>query len=369
MKVRKVSTPADRRAFLDLPATLYRDRPLWVAPLRRDERAMMNRRHPFYRHSDAAFFVLERDGTVVGRIAVLDHRRWNTHHGTRSAIFTLFEVVDDEAAAQALFDAAASWGRERGLTDLIGPMGMLPDDGHGILVEGFELPPAMGVGYHPPYYDRLVKSAGFAKATDYLSGRLAVDHEVPAEVFAAADAAAAVAGYQVKRFTTRRELRRWVEPFRVLYNEAFAGNWEFAPIDPAEMAATARRFMSVSDPRLVGVLLHGKDVAGYLLILPDISEALRRAHGRLTPWAVVRIMRAVRRADRVSLLGFGIAPTHRGDGANLVLYATLARQAANFHFTSAEAIQVEEGNVPMMRNMATLGVPWDKRHRIYRRDI
>ena len=348
MQIRQVTRRADRRAFIGLPARLYADLPLWVPPLHRDERFMMSRRHPFYRHSEAAFFVVEDDREVVGRIAVLDHRRWNDHSG-------------------ALFDTAATWAAKRGLTGLAGPMGMLPTDGHGILVEGFEVAPVLGVGYHPDYYDRLIKATGFIKATDYLSGRLAVDHDLPPEVFAAADAVAATAGYTITTPGTRRELRRWLEPLGVAYNSSFTNNWEYAPIDAAELKAIAAQFVPVSDPRLIGFLMHGSEVAGYILILPDIAAAVRQARGRLTPLAVLRIMRAVKTTPRVNLLGFGIAPGHRGEGANLVMYATLARRAADFRFTSAEVVQVDEANAAMMRNMARLGVPWTKRHRVYRR--
>ena len=367
MEIREVTGRHDRRAFLDLPSRVYADLPLWVAPLRRDERFMLGRRHPFHRHSTAAFFVAEDRSGIVGRIAVLDHRRWNQHRGTRDAIFTLFESVDDESVATALFETAAAWAQRRGLADMVGPIGMLPSDGHGVLVEGFELPPVLGVGYHPPYYDRLIKASGFVKATDYLSGRLAVDHDVPAEILAAADTAAAEGGYTVTTLRSRRELRKWAARIGELYNGTFQSNWEHIPVDDAEIKVMANQFLPIADPRLIAFLTHGDDIAGYLLILPDVSAAVRRARGRLTPRGLVGILRSVRTTREVILLGFGISPPHRGTGANLVMYATLARKAAEHRFRSAEVVQVEEGNTAMMRNMAALGVPWTKRHRIYRR--
>jgi len=367
MEIGEVAGHRNRRAFLDLPGRVYADLPLWVAPLRREERRMLDPRHPFYRHSTAAFFVAEDHGEVVGRIAVLDHRRWNQHRGSRDAIFTLFESIDDESVATGLFEAAAQWATSRGLVDLVGPIGMLPSDGHGVLVEGFELPPVLGVGYHPPYYDRLIKAAGFIKATDYLSGRVAVDHDVPAALFAAADAAAAAGGYRVVTLRSRRELRRWAPRIGELYNGTFQSNWEHIPVDEAEIRAMADQFLPIADPRLIAFLEHGDDIAGYLLILPDVASAVRRARGRLTPGAVLSVLRAVRTTREVILLGFGITPPHRGAGANLVMYATLARKAAEHRFRSAEVVQVEEGNIAMMRNMGALGVPWTKRHRIYRR--
>ena len=126
MEIRQVTGHRDRRAFLDLPSRVYADLPLWIAPLRRDERFMLGERHPFYRHSAAAFFVAEARGEVVGRIAVLDHRKWNEHRGSNDAIFALFESIDDESVATTLFEAAAAWALPRGLADMAGPIGMLP---------------------------------------------------------------------------------------------------------------------------------------------------------------------------------------------------------------------------------------------------
>ena len=157
------------RRFVGLPFDLYRDCPPWCPPLRRDVAHAMDReRHPFYRHSDAEFFLAEDGGRAVGRIAVMENRRFNAARGRRDAFFYFFESGDDPEVAGALVGAAADWARARGLDTLIGPKGFLPGDGLGILVEGFEHPVAMGVPYHHPYYDGLLAGCGLEKETDYL---------------------------------------------------------------------------------------------------------------------------------------------------------------------------------------------------------
>lgn len=370
MRVYQVgSGRSDRRRFVSFPHDLYRDEPLWLPTMRADEMSALEPSHPFYRHSEAAFLIAEDAGRVVGRIGVFEHRPSNEFRGSRAAFFGYFESIDDQEVADALLAAAAEWARPRGLDTLVGPKGLLPSDGHGVLVDGFDLPPALGVAYHHRYYDRLIVGAGLAPATDYVSGRLAVSHDVPDQVFAMADAAAAAGGYELKTFTSKRQLKPWILRLGRMYNETMSGNWEYTPVDDVEIEAMAERFLPIVDPRLIVLLMQGDDIVGHLLLLPDVSDTIRAIRGRLLPFGWVRLLRAVKRTRKVTILAMGLVPGHRGAGANLVIYAALARGAHNYHFESAEVAQVEEGNTAMMRNLETLSVPWTKRHRMYRRDL
>ena len=147
----------DRHRFLRFPFTLYRNHPLWVPPIRPDAELQLNRdKHPFYEHSDAGFFVAERDGKVVGRIAALENRPYNAYHQACTARFYLFECTDDREVASALFERVFEWARARGLNKVIGPKGFGPLDGYGILVEGFEHRPAMTMMNYNVHGDDIV---------------------------------------------------------------------------------------------------------------------------------------------------------------------------------------------------------------------
>ena len=369
MQIVEVDSPTLRREFLGLPLRISGHHSLWIAPLRRDEKFAMSRSHPFYRHSEAQFFLAREKQRTIGRIAALHHSRWNQHRGRNDVLFTMFDCYDDPTAARGLIDAVDVWGQSRGATRLVGPIGMLPSDGNGILVEGFDHPPALGAGYHLPYYDTILSGAGLTKATDYLSGQLRVDHQLSPEILSAADTAAQRDGFEVRALRTRRALKVWVPRFRDIYNTTFRGNFEFSPIDEVDMAFLGKRVLRIADPKLLVLVTAGSEIAGYVIILPDVVDAVRRARGRLGPVAVARILRAVRTTRRVSIVGFGIMPQYRKTGANLVVYAALARRAAAHRFESAEVIHVDEGNTAMMRNMTDLGVPWTKRHRIYQKSL
>jgi hypothetical protein len=125
--------------FVQFHYDLYRGTPQWVPPFYTDIKLMLNRKkHPFFEHSDGDFFIALRDKEVVGRIAILENRPFNKYHQTTKAQFYLFDTINDVDVARALFDRAAEWCKERGLTEIVGPKGLSSFDGYGIQIEGFE---------------------------------------------------------------------------------------------------------------------------------------------------------------------------------------------------------------------------------------
>ena len=365
--------PGDRRGvarFAAVPFGLYRDDPRWVPPLHNEIRwSMDGRRHPFYRHGDAGFFATGA-GEDPGRVAVIENRTFNTHHNRRDAFFYYFDAGNDLSMTAALFKEAADWARRRGLTRLVGPKGLLPMEGFGILVEGYEHPPALGVPYNHPYYAGLLEGVGFSKETDFISGRVSIDqHSVPRQLLDLADAVSDSAGYEIKRFRSRRELRRWIPQIAAVYNRTFSDNWEFWPLSDDEANAVLKRVAAIADPHLIMMLLCRGELVGHFFVIPNLSEALRRSGGRLLPFGWVTLLRARSRTTKVDFLGIGLIPEHRGTGASAVIFAEIGRKAPDSRFRSAELVQVDENNEPILRSLETIGVEWHKRHRIYSKEL
>ncbi len=173
VEVKQVDTESRRDVarFIEVPFRLYRGHPLWVPPIRMDVRTRLNRqKHPFHEHSDAEFYLAERGGEDVGRIAVIENKPYNRYHDKRQAQFYFFECVEDLGVAQALMERAFAWAAERGLTQIVGPKGFGPLDGYGMLVEGYEFRPAMTMmNYNPPYYPAFMLELGFQKEVDFVS--------------------------------------------------------------------------------------------------------------------------------------------------------------------------------------------------------
>lgn len=353
--------------FLRLPHALYRGEARWVPPLDRDAALVFDRRrHPFYDHSDAVFFLALHERRVVGRVAALDHRPYNDTHGVRYAFFSLFESEDDPEVAAALFNAVSAWARGRGLTDLVGPRGVGPLDGYGLLVDGFDHRQLMTMtGYNPPSYPRLVEGLGFRKEVDFVSYRLSRRTFVlPEAVRAAAERAART--FRVVRHPSMAALVRAACRIGGTYNRAFAGNWEFYPLSDREVNFVIDQVRPLADHRLITFIAAADETVGFVLAFADVSRALQTMGGRLTPWGVARLLLERRRATTVALNGAGVLPEFQGRGVNALLYAQIEHAVRQARFDEAELPQVAETATRMRRDLERLGAVACKTHRVYR---
>ena len=363
---------AQVRRFTDIPFRLYAVHPQWVPPLLMDVRTMLNRqKHPFYEHSAADFFVAVRDGRDVGRIAALENTRFNATHGTRQAQFYLFECEDDQEAAAALFDRVFEWARGRGLDHVVGPKGFGVLDGYGLLVEGYEHRQMMTMmNYNYEYYPRLVEALGFEKEVDFVSCYIkAEDFRLPERIHRIAERVKRRGSLSVKRFRTKRELIKWTGRIGVTYNRAFVDNWEYYPLTEREIDFLVSNLVTVANPRLIKIITHGEDVVGFLFGFPDVSAALQRARGCLTPWGLADLLLELRRTQWVAINGAGILPEFQGRGGNTLLYTEMENTIREFGYQHADLTQVAETAVQMRSDLVNLGGKPYKNHRVYVRGI
>ena len=362
------------RAFLDLPFRLYRDTPQWVPPLASDAARMLDRKsHPFYAHSDAAFFLAQQGNDVVGRIAALDNANYNAYNHERTAFFFLFECADDPLAAQALFEAAFAWARARGLTKIIGPKGFTALDGLGLLVKGFAHRPAFGIPYNPAYYDALVAAAGFETDGDIVSGYLdpkALNAARFEQISRLAERVKQRRGLRIARYTRRSELRQHAVPALLrLYNEALGDTTGNTPLSADEVKTMADQIAWFAYPELIKIVMKDDDPVGFLLAYPDVSAACQRTGGRLFPLGWMDFLREFKRTRWVNINGVGISEKYRGMGGTAVLFDEMRKSVIEGGFAHADCVQVGVENSKMQRELRYLGIYFYKTHRMYRRAL
>ncbi len=364
------SDPKDVERFVQFPFHLYRDCPQWVPPLVSSARKQLNReKNPFFRHSDAEFFLALQGKEVVGRIAVLEPRKRNAYRGRKEAYFYLFEVVEDIEVARALFAAAFDWARSRGLEEISGPSGFLPGDGLGALVKGFEHRPAMGITYNYAYYDGFIKDSGFRKQTDYYSCYLPGTLELPERFKRIARKVRERRGFRVLDFRSKRELWAIVPQVVDAYNAAFVENRDFVPITGEDAQRIAKRLIEMTQPDLVKIVAKGDKIVGFLFGFPDVSAALQRCRGRLYPFGLPMILWEARRTKWINFNGAGILPQYQGLGANAVLYYEMYKTVRERGFLHADLVQINEQNMKMVQELEALGAEVYKKHRIYEREL
>jgi hypothetical protein len=361
------------RRFVQLPYRLYRECPQWVPPLLVDAYTYLNRKkHPFHEHSDVDFFLAMRDGRDVGRIAAIENKPFNKYHNTKKADFYLFDCENDPEAAAAMFNTVSDWAKARGLDSVVGPKGMGPLDGYGVLVFGHEHRQTMTMlNYNFPYYEQLVEAQGFVKEVDFVSCFLPADKfQIPERVERITQRVMQRGGLRVKKFRNKRELVAWAPRIGKTYNDAFVNNWEYYPLSQREIDFVVDNIMTIADHRLIKIITHGDDVVGFLFAFHDVSAALQRARGRLFPFGLIDILLELRRTDTVAVNGMGILPEHQGHGGNAMLYSEMGHTLFDFkQFVHVEMTQVAETTEQMRADLKNLNGVEYKNHRVYRRNI
>jgi len=361
------------RRFVEFYYELYKDCPYWVPPLYMDAYLPLNRKkHPFFQHSEADFFLAVRDGEVVGRICAGENKPFNEYHKTKKAQFYFFDAIDDLEVARALFDTVFDWARARGLDTLIGPKGLSPFDGYGILIEGFEQRQMMTMmNYNYDYYPKLVEALGFEKEVDFVSCYLPSEaFKIPERVERIAQRVLARGNLWVKHFKSKKELVSWAQRIGETYNRTFIHNWEYYPFSQGDIDYAVQNVFMVADPQLIKLIMHGDDIVGFLFAFPDVSAALQRAKGRLFPFGLVDLLLEMKRAKTVSGNGMGVLPEFQGTGGNALLYYEMGKTMLDFkQFEHVEMTQVAETTRQMRADLKNLNGVEYKNHRVYRGEV
>ena len=285
--------------------------------------------------------------------------------------FYYFDCIDSQDVANALFDKAFEWLKSRGLNEVVGPKGFGAFDGYGIQVEGLEHHQMMNMmNYNYAYYSSLVENYGFEKVLDFVSCYIEPDKFILPEKVKEIDKKVREKGnFAVKYFSSKKELMSWALKIGEAYNKTFVNNWEYYPLTDNEIQFLKDDILAFADHRLIKIITHKDDIVGFLLGFPDVSAAMKRHNGRLTPWAMADLLREAKRSRWISLNGAGILPEYHGRGGNALLYTEIYKTIMDYGYLHAEQTQMADTAVQIRKDMVNLGVEIYKSHRIYHKSI
>jgi GNAT superfamily N-acetyltransferase len=367
--VEEAASPRLFTEFVDFPYALYRGDRNWVPPLKRDVRFTFGAANPFWRHAQRALFLARRDGAVVGRVAALKDDDYVAYWGEPCGYFGFFECRDDGEAASALWEAAAKWLREKGMTKVIGPMNPSTNDECAFLVEGFDRPPYIMMTHNPPYYASLAESCGFRKARDLFAYVLEVTPARLERLEGVASRALQRSPGVTVRTINLRDFAAELQIIRKIYNRAWEKNWGFVPPTVEEFESTAQRLKPLAVPSLVPIAFVDGDPAGFIVTVPNYNEVLAKMGGSMGPVSIFKFLTGRRKLKSCRVMLFGICPEYRKRGLDAVLMASNHRAALDLGYREAEFSWVLEENELTKRAAAMLGGRPYKRYRIYEKEI
>lgn len=373
--VRVLPLPRDSRGiarFLRVPYGIYDGDPHWVAPLLMDLQQVFTPRNPLFEHADMQLWVAERNGRDVGRIMGLEDRSHNEVHNERTAFFGYYESGNDPAVATLLFEAVNEWAEARGMNRLLGPTNPTTNDECGLLVDGFDSPPAFMMPYNPRYYVDHFQSAGFTKAKDLLAFHIDI-------AGSPRDRLNRLAAICLKRNpglrwrpVERRTLKADLALIKQVYNAAWEENWGFVPMTDAEIDFLADRLKPLLVPGLVCLMEHDGRPVAFMLAAPDFNEALQPLKGRLLSPALPRFLAHLfgwKHAKFCRVITLGAVKGWRGKGLEAVMLSEGFKVGFKLGFQAAEASWVLEDNVAMCRVIETMGGRVYKTYRLYERPV
>jgi hypothetical protein len=378
MKIIQIN-PANRKMvdrFIHLPFRIYKENPYWVPPLLMDEYLRLNlRKYPFFKHSEAAFFLAIQNDQVVGRVAILNNHLYNNFNHEKTAFFYLFECDNLPEAAVQLFQVAFEWATSRGLNKILGPKGFTALDGFGLLVKGFDHRPALGIPYNLPYYASLLENLGFETSSESVSGYLDAKIQFPDRIHELSHRIQKRRGLRIARFKKRSDLKALIPQLKNLYNGALEGTEGGTPLTDTDVKALADQIMWFADPTLIKIVIKNDPIdpkndkmIGFLLAYPDISEALQKIRGRIFPFGWIPILKELKNTDWININGAGLIEEYRGLGGTALLFSEMQKSVVESgQFLHADIVQIGLENQTMQLEMENFGIDFYKKHRIYQR--
>ena len=284
--VETVANPKQVRDFFSLRHRLYQDDPAVVFPLQSMERLQLDPdRHPFYEHAQRELFLCYREGVPVGRIAAIKDDLHNEHNNDRVGFFGFFEAIDDQPVVDALLGEAERWLKDRGCNAMRGPVNPSMKADFGVVVQGNEYSPMIMMGYSFKRYQRQLLDAGLNVAQRFFSYRfLAQDHEQSEDNWVRLrESKAKILKRYPKleiRKVTESNFEATMRQVNELGNLVRSEGWGFVPLTESELAFMIKNLRRVIRYDMIHVAYWDGQLVGYIVTIPDVNWALKRAKGK-----------------------------------------------------------------------------------------
>jgi GNAT superfamily N-acetyltransferase len=363
--------------FVRYPWKQFDGDPFWTPPLRGDLlgnrllglTGLLTPAHEYHRRADVTHFLARRDGDPVGRVSAAVNHRYNEYHQCRVAFFGFFDCVDDHDVAASLLDRARAWATERGMSAILGPgeYSTCTHERQGVLIDGFDTPPAVELMHNPPYYAALIEGCGFRKVMDHYGYLIDVTQPIPArveEIAARVERRRDITVRQISRKDLDADIRLVIE----IFNEAWADNWGFLPLTEREAESLADTLRPILDEGLVRFAYVDGEPAAVLGAFPDAYHALRprrRWYGDSDLVRVARLMRMRRHIPHVRLMFFGVRPRFRRLGVDALLYRDVKRYGEQRGYKTCDISLLLETNHLIIRAAESMGGRRYKTWRVY----
>jgi GNAT superfamily N-acetyltransferase len=371
IEVRELNGKKDLRTFIFLPEKIHKDHEGWVHPIYMDEWAFFNPLKNKSFTNCITILALAWDGDrPVGRIMGIINPQYNEIHHERNARFFALECYHDIEIARALLDFISEWAREKGMARLVGPLGFSDKDPQGCKIEGFDEPVAITTACNFPWMQGFYEELGFQKEVDLVSYKIPMPEKVPEYIERISKRVIDSNGYILHEFKSRKEMRPWIVPIFRLVNETFTHIYGFIPLEEKEMHELANRYIPILDPRFVKLVTNlENEPIGFVVSMPELSQGIKRARGRLLPLGWFHILRESRRTKMLTLLIGAVREPFRGKGLDTLMGLRLLESAFKAKMEFMDSHLILEHNTRMRAECERIQGKVFKKFRIFFRNL
>lgn len=374
VEIRKVQTKKELKEFIHFANDLYKGDEYYAPSLISDDYNTFDpKKNGAFDFCQAQMFLAYKEGKIAGRVMAIINNRANETWKVKQVRYGWIDFINDEEVAKALLDAVAAWGKERGMTDIAGPLGFTDFDPEGMLVEGFERVATMIGIYNYPYYPQILEKLGYTKETDWMEYRITIPDELPERYYKYADIVIAKNKLNVRKVTRRMvNKENYGRKFFKLINETYYKLYGFSLLSDKQIDAYTKLYLGLLDTRMVSFIENenGELVAAGVT-MPDLTAALQKCGGKLFPFGWFHLLKAIfwKPCDTLDMLLVGVREDYRGKGLNAVLVTDLYPRLKAMGFKYAETTAELETNDSIQAMWKYFEREQHKRRRVYAKKI
>lgn len=375
ISIKRVENKHEMDEFVQFPKRLYKNNPYYVPDLETDIYDTFDpSKNAGLEFTDIQpFLAYNAHGNVVGRIAGIINHRANKKWHTRNVRFGFIEFIDDLKVSSSLLAAVEKWGKERGMEQIQGPLGICDFDKEGMLIEDFDQLGSMVTIYNPPYYPQHMENLGYQKEVDWVQICIEIPKEVPEKYVRVANLSKEMFGLKVRKLTNSDIYQKGYgrKIFKVL-NEAYAPLFGYAELSDKQIDEFVNHYLPLIDKKLIPVVENAQgEVIGVAITMGSLSRALQKSNGNLFPFGWFHLIRALKwkREEKVEMLLVGIRPDYQGLGINALFFNDLIPIYNAYHFRYAETGPQLEDNVKELSQWKALNPTYTKRRRCYKKKL
>ena len=373
VEIIKVETKAQQKEFVNFPLRMYKGDPNYAPELYGDALAVFTEANVYRNTCDDVFFLARRDGKTVGRIQGIIQKQFNELHREKRVRFTRFDSIDDREVSDALFKAVEDWARAKGMEKFCGPLGYSDLEREGLLIDGFDELATFEEQYNRPYYQKLVEGYGFDKEVDWVEYQLRAPKETNPMISKVAQRSLEMNRLHVvdsSRMSKKEFINKVKDGVFYCIDECYAKLYGTVPFTEEMKKQLIDQFMLIINKKyLVIVCDESERVVSVGLCFPAIGQALRKSGGRLTPFALVRLLSAINNPKIIDLALVAVRPEYQARGVPAVMINGMLDMFDNSNVEYCETNLNLEDNVAVQSMWKYFNAVQHKRRRSFVKNI